>query len=122
MYCPKCQSQNEETAKFCRNCGSNLHYSQEVNNSKDTSSLLLFVFILITLISEIAQFAIQKLIDNWYESPAKYVQGSLWLLQYVSFILPAIAIKNKTLKIIGIILVLMLIIYWGYSNIKFMIN
>jgi hypothetical protein len=122
MYCPKCQSQNEETAQFCRNCGSNLRYSQEVSNNNDTSSLLLLVFILITLILNIANFAIEKLVDNWYEGATRYVHGSLWLLGNISYILPALAIKNKTLKIIGIILVSMLIIYWGYSNIEFMVR
>ena len=30
MYCPKCASQNNDDVKFCRQCGANLRFVQEV--------------------------------------------------------------------------------------------
>ena len=118
MNCPKCQNQNEETAQFCKNCGLNLHYTQPINNGNDTSSILLLVFILIALVSAISQFALQKLVVHWYEGTTKYLIGSIWILQNFNLILPALAIKNKTLKIIGIVLISILIIYQGYTNLE----
>jgi uncharacterized membrane protein YvbJ len=65
VYCPKCQSQNEEGAQFCKNCGTNLCFQQE-----------------------------QKT-DN--------VMRISWIISNISLILTALAIKNKSLKIIEII-------------------
>jgi predicted amidophosphoribosyltransferase len=120
MYCPKCQSQNEENAQFCRNCGTNLHTPQVETKEDNTSSTLLFMYIAIMAISVLAQFEIQNLVDNWYEGVWKYVQGTLWLIQNLIFILIPLSIKNKALKIIGIVIAAILIIYWGYSNVEFM--
>jgi hypothetical protein len=122
MYCPKCQSLNEENVQFCRICGSNLHYQQVENQSNDVSSTLLVVFIAIAFVCQIAQFAIQSLVPNWYSSPIKHVLGCLWIVNSISWILPALAIKNKVLKIVGIILVSLLVIYHLYSSIEFMMR
>jgi len=123
MNCLRCNTPNEEGAKFCKNCGMDMTYvpSNEIANSK-TSDTLLVIFISIAFVSEIAQFAIHKLVTNWYESPTKYIYGSLWLLQNLSFILIPISIKNKTLKIIGLIITTIMIIYWVYSDVEFMIR
>jgi len=123
MNCLRCNTPNEEGAKFCKNCGMDMTYvpSNEIANSK-TSDTLLVIFISIAFVSAIAQFAIQKLVTNWYESPTKYIYGSLWLLQNLSFILIPISIKNKTLKIIGLIITTIMIIYWVYSDVEFMIR
>ncbi len=123
MNCLRCNTENEEGVKFCKNCGMDMTFtpSKENTNSK-LSDTFLIVFISIAVVCAIAQFAIQKLVDNWYESPTKYFQGSLWLLQNLSFILIPIAIRNKTLKIIGIIITAIMVIYWVYSNVKWMIE
>jgi hypothetical protein len=123
MNCLRCNTPNEEGAKFCKNCGMDMTYtpSQENSNSKSSDTLLI-IFISIAFISAIAQFAIQKLVHNWYESPTKYFQDSLWILQNLSFILIPLSIRNKTLKIIGIIITAIMVIYWVYSNIKWMIG
>ncbi len=121
MNCLRCNTPNEEGAKFCRNCGMDMSYtpSKENVNSKSADTLLI-IFISIAFISAIAQFAIQKLVDNWYESPTKYIQGSLWLLQNLSFILIPLSMKNKNLKIVGLIITVIMVIYWVYTNVEFM--
>lgn len=121
MNCLRCNTPNEEGAKFCKNCGMDMTYtpSNESTNSKSSDTFLI-IFISIAFISAIAQFAIQKLVDNWYESPTKYIQASLWLLQNLSFLLIPLAIKNKTLKIVGFIITAIMVIYWVYTNIEFM--
>ena len=121
MNCLRCNTPNEERAKFCKNCGMDMTYtpSNEGTNSK-SSDMFLIIFISVSFISAIAQFAIQNLVDNWYESPTKYIQASLWLLQNLSFILIPLAIRNKTLKIVGFIITAIMVIYWVYTNVKFM--
>lgn len=121
MNCLRCNTPNEEGAKFCKNCGMDMTYtpSNESTNSKSSDTFLI-IFISIAFISAIAQFAIQKLVDNWYESPTKYIQASLWLFQNLSFILIPLAIKNKTLKIVGFIITAIMVIYWVYTNVEFM--
>lgn len=123
MNCLRCNTENEEGVKFCKNCGMNMTYtpSKENTNSK-LSDTFLIVFISIAFVCAIAQFAIQKLVDNWYESPAKYIQFSLWLLQNLSFIIIPLSIKNKTIKIIGIIISAIMVIYWVYTNVEFMMK
>jgi len=95
--------------------------SKENTNSK-LSDTFLIVFISIGFVCAIAEFAIQKLVDNWYESPTKYIYSSLWLLRNLSFILIPLSIKNKTIKIIGIIITAIMVIYWVYTNVEFMMK
>ena len=123
MNCLRCNTENEEGVKFCKNCGMDMTYtpSKENTNSK-LSDTFLIVFISIAFVCAIALFALQKLVDNWYESPTKYIPSSLWLLQNLSFILIPLSIKNKTIKIIGIIITAIMVIYWVYTNVEFMMN
>ena len=121
MNCLRCNTPNEEGAKFCKNCGMDLTYTPfQENQNSNPSDTFLIIFISIGFLSAIAQFAIEKLVDNWYESPTKYYRSALWILQNLSFILIPLAIKNKSIKIIGLIITLIMVIYWVYSNIKFM--
>ena len=123
MYCPKCQAENEDSARFCRNCGIKLHYTQEVLKAKtDVSSKLIITTIIIVFICSLAQFLIHEMVSNWYNLPVKYIAGILIILTNLSLILLVLAIKNKTLKIIGIVIASILIIYWVYNMVVFMIR
>jgi hypothetical protein len=122
MNCPECQTQNGDNAQFCKNCGIHLHMRSESKNDNNLSDTLLFIFILVGFVAVIVGFAIQKFVPNWYESPVKYVQGAIWILNNLSFILIPIAIRNRTLKVIGLIVGILLVIYWLYSNIEFLIR
>jgi hypothetical protein len=121
MYCPNCQSQNKENAQFCRNCGSNLWYTPDLKQDND---VLLLVYILIAFFAAVVQFVIQRIFSISYfgKSPWIYVMGLIWIISNISLILPALAIKNKSLKIIGIIFAAIIIIYHIYGNIEFMFN
>jgi len=118
MYCPSCQSQNEKNAQFCKNCGTKLFYAQEQNPDSNVSSVILIVWIGIVFFVGIISAAIQSLVDEWYAVPTKYVMICLNIIANVSHILPALAIRNKTLKIIGIVLVSIIVIYWVYRQIE----
>lgn len=118
MNCLRCNTENEEGAKFCKNCGVDMTYIPATENTSSKSSdTLLTIFIGVAFISTIAIFAIQKLVNDWYESPTKYIYSSLWLLQNLSFVLVPLSIKNKTLKIVGLIITAIMVIYHIYEYI-----
>ena len=50
------------------------------------------------------------------------LEVSLWILSNLSMILIPLSIKNKSLKIIGLILTIIMAIYWTYGNVEFMIS
>ncbi|HEY5405689.1 MAG TPA: zinc ribbon domain-containing protein [Ginsengibacter sp.] len=122
MICSNCNTPNEEGAKFCKNCGAQLYPVIESKPDNKVSDILIFTFIFIAFIANIAQFAIQKLVTNWYEGPTRYIQSGIWILQNLCFILIAIAIRNKSLKIVAVIITAILVIYWLYTNIEFMLK
>ncbi len=123
MNCLRCNTQNEESAKFCKNCGMDMTYRpSNTNTNSKSSDTFLIIFIAIAFVSAIAQFVIPKLVYNWYESPTKYIQATFWILHNLSFILIPLSIKNKSLKIVGFIITVIPVIYWAYVNVTFMIR
>lgn len=123
MNCLRCNTPNEEGAKFCKNCGMDMTYtpSNEDTDSKSSDKLLI-IYLCITFFILVSAIAIEKLVDDWYQGSAKYIRGSLWVLSSLSMILIPLSIKNKSLKIIGLILTIIIAIYSTYSNVVFMIN
>lgn len=122
MNCSICKAQNEDSAQFCRNCGSNLYPSLEPNTDSKTADILLVIFIIIAFVSSVVNLAIEKLDVDWYDGIFRYVRGGLWILQNLSLLLVAIAIKGKTLKIIGIIVISFVVINSIFNNVLFLIS
>jgi len=123
MNCLRCNTPNEDGAKFCKNCGMDITYTPSNENSNSASSdKLLITYLCIAFFAFISAFAIDKLVDNSYVGPISYVRGSLWILRNLSMILIPLSIKNKSLKIIGLILTIIMAIYWTYGNVEFMIS
>lgn len=121
MNCPRCNTDNDAAANFCRNCGTELHLFRTAEPAKErSSSILMVVYLSIALLLSVAQFAIQKLADNWYDGPLRYVQGALWLIQNLSFIMLPLAIRNKNLRGIGLAIAIPLVIYWVFLNVQFL--
>jgi hypothetical protein len=121
MICPRCSTPNDEDSRYCKNCGANFYPLMEQRAEKTTDTLL-FIFILVAFVSSFAHFAIQKINTRWYEGQAKYIIGVFWVLLNLSYLMVAIAIRNKNLKIIGLIVTAILVIYWLYSNVQFLMR
>jgi hypothetical protein len=88
-------------------------------DSKSADTLIIF-FLIYLFISSLTGFVIQSLVDNWYEGGAKYVQIGLNIISALTPILLGIAIKHKTLRIMGVILASCFSLYIIYSNIAWM--
>lgn len=123
MNCLHCHAPNEDGAKFCKDCGKNLSIPPltENLNSKFSDNMLL-VFLVVTFALSVFQFAIEKLVDNLYESKLMYIQRSLFIIKNVCFILIPLSIRNQTIKIIGIVVTVILIVYWVSNHIFWMLK
>lgn len=106
MNCLRCNTPNEEGAKFCKNCGMDMSYtpSNESTNSKIADTLL-FIYIGVAFFSIIVEFVFLRLLNLW---------SYIWLIRILaslSLILIPLSIKNKTMKIIGLITIILIVIY-----------
>ena len=116
-----CTDSQQGTNKWGENPKEITTPSKENSNSTSSDKLLI-TYLCIAFFVFISGFAIDKLVDNPYEGPIKYVRSSLWILSNLSMILIPLSIKNKSLKIIGLILTIIMAIYWTYGNVEFMIS
>ena len=115
MNCPKCNRENEEGAIFCRHCGSSMNPVSEKESK--TSSVLILVWIVLVGIFSIASTLYTKFVDDWYEGGSMMVYIGISMIHNVIMIIPAFAIKDKTLRIIGVILMACLVLWWLSQNI-----
>jgi uncharacterized membrane protein len=123
MNCLRCNTENDQSTKFCKNCGANLQPKPVVTSSSLVSDILLFIFIMIIIFTSLSQFVIQKFFKDWFmNSSIRYTLGMVWIIRSLSFILVPISLKNNILKILGIIFMSMLVLYFLYEHVTFMIT
>lgn len=116
MICPNCHSENESGAKFCTHCGANMYAPVEANESK--SSYLLFAWAMITVVLGVTNGVITHVTPGWYNSHTlRPIMAIVFMLQDLSQLLVPFAIKKTPLKIVALVFVGLLVIYWLYSNI-----
>lgn len=123
MNCVNCKTINLEGSQFCNKCGMNLtNYAMNKNTSTQVSDILLLMFVGVALVASIAQFIIQRFFIDWYYSSVRYVQGLIWIIQNISYILIPLSIKNIPIKIAGFIITAIWIVYWLISNVQFLLR
>lgn len=123
MTCPKCITDNETDALFCKNCGTNLNsgFSTKKDHNK-TMEILVFISIAYWFAMDFLNLIIRQLINNWYDSPFKYFQIFTNLIYAAIPILIALSIKTKGLKIPAIIFAALTSCYILYSNFEWFIR
>lgn len=120
MKCSKCNYENEEGAMFCRHCGSSMiPVPQKESN---TSSMIILIWIIASIVFDLIFHFYRLLVDNWYEGGGKICYIALWIIWNCIFILPALTIKNKTIKIIGIILSILFTVWCMFKTIMWALN
>lgn len=115
MRCPKCYQENDFNAPFCKYCGSKL--IKQESTSDNLSSILLLVWAIIFFVAGGIQTIIITFVDEWYHNSWRTFYLLVCILHNASNILPAIAIKNKTMRIIAIILVAIPTLYYICRNV-----
>jgi hypothetical protein len=128
MNCLRCNTENEEGVKFCKNCGMDMTYTplkENTNSNQTVNQLLLLMGIEYFIFS--GWFILQKAIVpiffkkddivDWDKvSPIyKYFGWTTDILSVIVLLIFAIIIKNKNARIFLIIfLVLRIIFLIGY--------
>jgi uncharacterized membrane protein required for colicin V production len=122
MNCLNCYTINNDGATNCKKCGLELFPSVTSASENKTADNLLVTFIIIAFVTGLIQFAIEKFVTDWYDGSIKYLLGLLWVVRSLSFILVALSIKDKSLKTLGIVFSILLIVYWLYFNIQYLLR
>ena len=96
---------------------------ENIKSNVDVSTILLISFVFVIFITNIGIATIQGFVKNWYEiKTITVIITCFHILRTVSYLLPAFAIKNKTYKIIGIILSSIMVAYMVCSPIMTMLQ
>ncbi len=123
MICPKCFTENENDALFCKNCGTSLYTGTTNHKTRNkTMDILVFVSITYWFAMDFINVIIRIFIDNWYDSPFKYFQIGTNLIYAAIPIIIALSIKIKGLKIPAIIFAGLIACYIFYTNIDWIIR
>jgi len=124
MYCPKCNALNEESAKFCRNCGAELSGTAGTGTASSNKDLMYVLYFLgWEYLVYMGWFLLQKAIvpmlvkrDNLGAMSIYRIFG--WaedLLSILLLIVFMILVQNKTAKIFFVVfLVIRIIMLIGY--------
>ena len=64
MYCPRCNSLNDDDAKFCTNCGANLEETNTTDTSEQPNAKVVKVDAYVFVISCIALFLLEFITYN----------------------------------------------------------
>ncbi len=122
MNCPKCNNQSDVSALFCRNCGTSLNVVQPNTKIDKKSDLFIMIFISYMVFSEIVRFIVQTMNYSWFESPVKFFIIFLNVIGAFSTVLVALSIRDRTLKITGVIIVSIHMLYILGSNVHWIIR
>ena len=104
MNCSRCNTQNEEAAKFCRNCGYNLSYLPTGDGEKSNKYQTLLIVIGLFIVFETFFWATYNLLRKEYWEPIKYLSVVLGIFFSSIPIIIGIILNNKAAKILLIIL------------------
>ena len=99
---------------------SSSQYSRTDANPTDNSKtidVLVLIGLGFWLLSSSANFILTTIIEDWYDTPVRYFQVLTNLIFAVLPIIFAFSIKNKDMRIIGIIVGALITIYLFSSNI-----
>lgn len=116
MNCRKCNIENSDQAKYCKNCGQILREEKSKESATKRTDKLIIGFIGVVFATTLFSFVHRLVYYNWFDSPLKNVQIVMWMLRELSFIMIPFALKDKKLKIIGFILVVFNILYIIYQQ------
>lgn len=104
---------------FCRHCGSSMNPVSEEESNRN--SVLILVWVVAVGVLSIASSLFVEFVDHWYTGSFRMFYIGIQIIQNIIMILPVLTIKNKALKVICLILMSMLILWWVYRNIAWVL-
>jgi len=112
MNCKNCNTINSTQASYCRNCGQALENNKPDDQSQTIKvDTILMVFIGIIVFNALFSCINNLFYPNWVNSPLRNVQITLWAIVDMSYLLVPFVIKNKKLKVIGIVIIALVNLY-----------
>jgi uncharacterized membrane protein len=105
MKCPKCSTESDETANYCKNCGNQLLNYENTEKRNKKSEIIILIFLVFSFVSELIRCLIININKDWFFEPIlRYSVFAVSLMFGLSFVLLSLTIKNKTRKIAGIVI------------------
>lgn len=117
MSCLDCNTQNENSARFCENCGMDINHNTAVKNKGDKKSdIFLTVFIIASIFFEIIIQLIDFIvrIDHMFGNDDKqmvFIVRTIRIISYLIWLLLPLSIKNRRLRIISLVLTSIFVAY-----------
>ncbi|MCT4591601.1 MAG: zinc ribbon domain-containing protein [Carboxylicivirga sp.] len=111
MKCTRCHAENNEQARYCKNCGHSLSKNEAIESDTTKVDKLLIGFIAVVFGIAMFSFLHRLIYDMWFESPLKYLQIGMWMIKEISLVMLPFAIKNKKQRIIGFVLTMVYAIF-----------
>ncbi len=118
MNCLRCNTENDEAAKFCKNCGFDLTYSPTNNGANNNKYQTLLIVIGLFIVFETFIWTTYRLFFIDYWKPIRYFSLAMSILFNFIPIIIGIIVNNKTAKILLIVLGAIVLIASIYSQIK----
>lgn len=117
MSYSKDYSENKNGAVYSSRC--NPSTTSSALGKMDYSSILIIAWVVLQALLSIITPLYTKFVDGWYDkgTPAMMIYMGICIVHNLINILPAIAIKNLILKIVGIVIMSALILWWISQNI-----
>lgn len=127
MKCPKCYTENDPDANYCEHCGRRIIAARQHSPlvflyGVSMSDLLLFGTITGLFILNLCQAGMSLLNFTLSWQITNYISGALWILMNLLLFLPVLAIQNKSIKTVAIILATVYTVVAIIGNIKFIIS
>lgn len=95
--------------------------TEEAAYSKNSDAIILIVIIYM-LFTVLVGVLLRALIRDWYQPPGRYFQIAMNIIWGFIPVLLGVAIRNKTMKIVGIILGSLYAVYIIYNNIQWLLQ
>lgn len=116
LYCPHCNRQNNDSAVYCKNCGSHLTRNHDDGWSFQQISVSDFI-ILLSVAGTFILFGINRIVmpeyfADWFTTAiGRGVQLAVWSLGSIFAYIIVFAVKSKMLRTISIALAVMLLAF-----------
>lgn len=118
MNCLRCNSTNVDEAKFCTNCGMDLTYLPPSDDKSSKVDVVIFIFLVLTFFSELIVL-IEMITNDYYGYYRSLNLNSLiGLMSNIMLFVLAFFIKNKLLKVMGVIIVVLILVGFLFSILR----
>jgi len=91
------------------------------NNNRSTIDVLVLISMIYWFSMNLIDFLLTEFVDNWYDGPIKYIRFVLNCFWFLMPLILPLAITNKTLRTIGLIVGSILCMYLIYNNLVWII-